>query len=31
MFNKFRIFINLRIYVHLKELNKDKGENFAEV
>lgn len=31
MFNKFRIFINLRISVHLKELNKDKGGNFAEV
>lgn len=31
MFNKFRIFIHLIISVHLKEQNKDKGENFAEV
>lgn len=31
MFNKFCIFINLRISVHLKELNKEKGGNFAEV
>lgn len=30
MFNKFRIFINLRISVHLKELNKEKGGNLLK-
>lgn len=30
MFNKFRIFINLRISVHLEELNKDKGKTLLK-
>lgn len=31
MFNKFCIFINFRIFVYFKELNKEKGGNFVEV